>query len=240
MFCSALLFSQADTIEIPYEEALTWPEEFSVRFDLGVGMISNTFEEDIENLSISNGAAGNLGVVWVHHYKGPALFRMEFTVMNVQSRENMKAFSYVNDTGKVISYQDDEVRKTMTYITMPIMVGLEFSRFYINGGIQGGMLMTGKGYTRNLDYYVKKPVPEEVFADFDFGFRGGIGFRFAKHLYMEASYYHGLGNVCSGRADAIGQTWMIQQATFGIRYSFHYYKPVPTIDLFDLEELEDL
>lgn len=230
--------AQADTIEIPYKEVLNWPEEFSAKVDFGVGTITNSFADEVDNLKVNNGVAGNLGLVWVHHYNGASLFRMEFAFMHVQSSETMEAFSYTTESGREIVYEDNTVNKSVTYISLPILYGLEFSRIYINGGIQGSMMMSGKGHTVNREVNLEYDLTDKEFAEFDFGFKGILGFRFARHLFAEFSYYHGIGNVCSKQGDTVGQTWNLRQLTFGIRYSFHYYKPDQFIDFLEEDELD--
>ena len=236
--CAGL--GQADSIEtpeIPYREVLTWPEEFSVHVDFGTSFMTNSFADEIDNLTISNGLASNIGLVWTHHYKGKTFLRMELMVMNVQSIETMEAFSYLTDSGTTIAYADAEVKKNTSHLTLPIIYGFEHERFYIGAGIQGGIIMVGSGHTENQEKSVNRPVPERVYADFDAGIRALTGVRFAKHLYLEASYYHGLANICSGNMDTKGQTWKIRQFTFGIRYSFHYYKPFAVDGFFENDNI---
>lgn len=195
--------------------------EYGVKGGLGVSKITNEIEELSINPKTYFVVSGQIGVYSLIQSTSNLYFGAELLINQIEGKER-SLMKFYDNNDIYTGFSKMEYQTHLTYLSLPVYVGINLSKFTLNAGFQLGLSVLSSEQVKGIinlegiEMTFDETNHHLNFDKYDFGPRVGITFSIDERLSLEGTYYRGINNLVKDNPESFSTA--VQQAIVGVRY----------------------
>ncbi len=198
--------------------------QFGLKAAIGVSTITSnsTFATSHESFLAPS---GELGIFESFEFSPKSFAGIELYVSQISGTEALRI--EVADENGNTEEGFANVKRGITYLTLPVYFGFRIKKFTINAGVQASLALNSwavgnsvafQNSSQQVQFTMNRGRSELHIDAFDIGPRIGFQFKLNDKISFDTNYYYGLNNI-AGPNSFPGFELRVRQATVGMRYT---------------------
>lgn len=194
-----------------------------IKINAGLSKISNSLDPSNADFRVQVAPTGNIGIFYNLQLSQKLYLGSELLFFQMESKEKLEMDLF--DGVDTVGHAWDLNRRHISYLSIPIYIGIRFNKFSVDAGFQYGHALTSSGKSKGettingeTTSYEKKYGNLNILKS-DYGPRLGIIYYLNPSVSLEGNFYYGLPNILNNSGFLAPWTWKNRQASIGIRWN---------------------
>lgn len=164
--------------------------------------------------------SGQLGFYYSYDFNNKYYLGSELLFMQIETEQKIKYYQNSNPLDNLTSINNYTVNdeQNISYIGLPIYIGVNLNKMKIDLGIQVNYLIGSKGKTvgEGTNYGQGITYDNLNIKNLDYGPRIGASVNLTQNIWIEGNYYYGMKNINK----TYDKKWKVRQFTISLKFDF--------------------
>lgn len=164
--------------------------------------------------------SGQLGVYYSYDFNNKYYLGSELLFMQIETEQKIKYYQNSNPLDNLTSTNNYTVNdeQNISYIGLPVYIGVNLNKMKIDLGIQVNYLIGSKGKTvgEGTNYGQGITYDNLNINNLDYGPRIGASVNLTQNIWIEGNYYYGMKNINK----TYEKKWKVRQFTISLKFDF--------------------
>jgi len=164
--------------------------------------------------------SGQLGFYYSYDFNNKYYLGSELLFLQIETEQKIKYYQNSNPLDNLTSTSNYTVNdeQNISYIGLPVYIGVNLNKMKIDLGIQVNYLIGSKGKTvgEGTNYGQGITYDNLNINNLDYGPRIGASVNLTQNIWIEGNYYYGMKNINK----TYEKKWKVRQFTISLKFDF--------------------